>query len=310
MKLTLVVFCVYICFQLGTVTAHEEPSIEELQYSRNIEDDPNLKDAKQLTDTFQFQVAGTSAFKSVKVSLFLHDVKEKVWVEVSVTKSEGKTTCTKNNECKQTITLSKPLIGYDLLKPIRCTEDEFKEQPFVWEKGLDYWEEKEEEPRCYMITLSVNDKSTSQMYPNNCVENETDKDDDEGEAQHQQDVQRRPRNTFGTSITKFTKAKINNDRSFVCKVSHTYMGASTSLGSVIMGAEVKVYHKSRNNDAWGNYQLDLQWSQFAGGEDKFQSLVSKQHLSGQGVKWRKCFKCEITVNGAVTRQCLGNCTCK
>ena len=117
------------------------------------------------------------------------------------------------------------------------------------------------------------------------------------------------RNTYSTFITQLSKKKIGNMRKFVCKASHTYMGASISLGSAFLEATAKIYYKPENNADWGDHLLDLSWDQYSGGEDSFVSWVSQQHLNQQGVKWRKCFKCEVTVGGETVRRCRGECSC-
>ena len=310
LKLSTVVCSVIICLQLSCVIAHEEADIEELHYSRGEIVESDVPYWAQLLDVFQFQVADIS--EDTAVSLFLFDTKERTWVEASVNKEESEQYCSDQEKCKKTITLTKPLIGYDLLKPRGCEEEDLKEQPFAvgrWETR--YRDEEKERAQCYMVTVSVNNQSISQTYPDNCVEEEEAiaEAEDIREAPEHTSGKSLKRNTIGTSITKFKKYKINNDRKFVCKVAHTHMGASTSLGNPILGADVKIYYKPRDNAGWGSYLLDLGWHQFSDGEDKFVGWVSKQHLNQQGVKWSKCFKCQVNINGVVTRECQGDCTC-
>ena len=120
---------------------------------------------------------------------------------------------------------------------------------------------------------------------------------------------RQKRNTAVTSITQFKKQKVEDDRKFVCRVTHSHSGGSLSFQNGIPTADVKVYYKPSNNANWGSHLLDLQWSSFTDGKNKFVSSVTKQHLHSQGVEWNKCFKCEVTINGIVSRKCRGRCTC-
>ena len=233
----------------------------------------------------------------------MYNSRDKVWVEASAEKKEG--------EAHHILYVNKPLLGYDLLKSSGCEEEELKVQPFVKER----WGFKEKEeviPTCYLLTFSYNEQTASQMYPDNCVEEgstaakEKDLEGDEEENEYHSSHKR---NTYSTFITQLSKKKTGNMRKFVCKASHTYMGASTSLGSAFLEATAKIYYKPNNNADWGDHLLDLSWDQYSGGEDSFVSWVSQQHLNQQGVKWRKCFKCEVTVGGETVRWCRGGCSC-
>jgi len=273
----------------------------------------------QITDSFEFQIPGTSCkdkreeCKSVSPSqtfesLLLFDSEEGVWVEAAA----------KEEQQGNTVTLTKPLIGYDLLKPSGCGEEEFKTQPYT--KGRwGYLKEKEEQVQCYMVSVSTSGQSFSQMYPDNCAKREEKIYNDENvpvKAAPYKDFQTSPKghniqksNSFSFEITQFTKTKIGNDRKFVCRVAYTHLGHPTSLGNNFPDADVKVYYRPSNSASWG-LLLDLDWIQFSGGINKFVSWVSQQHLNNQGVGWNKCFKCEVKINGMEDRKCRGaGCTC-
>jgi len=288
-----------------------ELEIEDVQYSREETGDRAMKGVTQLTDQLLFQLP-SSPFTQTTVSLLLFDGEEREWREVSVHEEE-KQTCFKGGECEEGVTLRKPLIGYDLLKPGGCEEEEFKQQAFT--KGR--WGEEQERqekgnetpvPRCYLILVSRTSQSTSMMYPENCAERETSSFKAEKPGTAYQN--RKNRNTATSEITQFSKAKINQaeDRKFVCKLAYSHSGGTMSLENGLPAVDVKVYYKSSEGAGWGSPLLDLQWDRFSGGVNRFVSVVSKQHLKDQGVKWNKCFKCEVTVSGSTLEQCI-NCSC-
>jgi len=289
-----------------------KPYIKDLQYEREeTKECGHLGKEKcmlQLTDKIEFQVPLTeytlTKYVTSFVSLLVFDSEERVWVEASVN-TEEKRSCSWKGRCHNKMTLKKPLIGYDMLKSGDCEGDGFRQQPYIserWGKGED---EKEERPTCYMIISSINKQSVSQMYPYNCAEKEAALFKEEN---FDKVYPSRSARSFSFHIESFSKAKIGNDRKFVCKVWYAHMGYTTSLASGIPSTAVKVYYKHHQNDPWGSPLLNLQWTQFSNGQNKFVSRVSKQHLNSQGVKWKKCFMCEVTINGVVKTKCL-NCDC-
>ena len=298
----------------------KDADITDLNYVRESTKDPVIKGEMQITDSFEFQIPGTSCkdkrkeCKSVSPSqtfksLLLFDSEEGVWVEASA----------KEEQQGNTITLTKPLIGYDLLEPSGCGKEQFKTQPYTKGKW-GYLEEKEERDQCYMVSVSTSGKSFSQMYPDNCAETEAKIYNYENvpvKVAPYKDFQTSPkghniqkRNTHSAEITQFTKAKIGNARKFVCKVAYIHSGYATSLGNNVPDADVKVYYRPSNSASW-ELLLDLDWIQFSGGKNKFVSWVSQQHLNNQGVEWNKCFKWEVKINGITEdRRCRGaGCTC-
>ena len=156
-----VVWWVALCLLAAPIKSHQynsELEMGELQYSRIKGDGPG--GAVQISDVLEFQLDGASS-KDVNVSLFLYDAKERVWQEAGFDKEE--------QEGEYKVTLTKPLIGYDLLKNNGCGEDSLKTQPFAknrWGKK----EEKEKWTRCYLVAVEADDYSVFQTYPDNCVE--------------------------------------------------------------------------------------------------------------------------------------------
>lgn len=297
-----------------------DADIEDLNYVRKSTEDPVIQGEMQITDYFEFQIPGTSCkdkrgkCQPVKPSqtfksLLLFDSEEGVWVEASAEEEQN----------GNTITLTKPLIGYDLLKPSGCGKEQFKTQPYS-EGKWGHLKEEEERAQCYMVSVSTSGQSFSQMYPDNCAETEAAIYKDENvqvnyapykDFQMSSKVHNiQKRNTHSAEITQFTKTKIGNNRKFVCKVDYTHSGYPTGLGNNIPDADVKVYYRPPNSASWGTVLLDLEWKNFSpGGKNKFESWVSKQHLNNQGVGWNKCFKCEVTINNMVERECLGGPGC-
>ena len=317
------VFCTALCILMKGATAlQSELSIEGLQYSRE-DDGCAAKGTPQLTDKFVFRVpSGFPAWTAV--SLFLFDSEERVWVQASANRNE-RSTCDKpqcleyikpglkcreyKTVCQKYITLSKPLIGYDLLKKGGCDGEEFKTQPFTPGRWGEETDEDEDSGQCYMIAVGSNGQSTSQMYPDQCAEKAISLYKEDNSPAVEKSLLRPKRSTFSVSITQFTKTKIRDNRKFVCKVAYSFHGYLTSLGLGFPVADVKVYYRRNNSEPWGSHLLNLARDQFSNGENWFVSWVSKQHLNGQGVGWMKCFKCEVTVNGAVRRSCHGGCVC-
>ena len=159
-----VVWWVTLCLLASPVQSHQynsELEISDLQYSRVKTDDPKI--GVQLSDVLEFQLDSASD-KEINVSLFLYDAKERVWQEAGHNKNDKGS----ENGSKM-ITLTKPLIGYDLMTANGCGGDSMKTQPFT----KDRWgtkEEREKWARCYMVAVSADDYSVFRTYPDNCVE--------------------------------------------------------------------------------------------------------------------------------------------
>ena len=156
-----------LCLLAAPAKSHQyesELDMRELQYSRVEGDDERLKDAVQILDVLKFKLDGASS-EDVNVSLFLYDVKERVWQEAGFNKEEQDS----DEDKTRIITLTKPLIGYDLLKNNGCGEASLKAQPFTQDRWGDK-EEKEKWTRCYLVAVEADDHSVFKTYPDNCVE--------------------------------------------------------------------------------------------------------------------------------------------
>ena len=296
-------------------------AIEKLQYTSK---ETTQKGQPQITDKFTFQISNWNYYSDIPASLRLFDYEERVWVDASVDKNQGKYCFEKNEctifrcsnrwECKTQVTLEKPLIGYDLLKSGGCDGDEFKTQPFSKGRWGALEEEEEDEGLCYLITISSGGQSVAQMYPENCSQKQVQVSDKSFYSEHQQLAaapffSRQSRTPSSHYITQFTKNTNGGFRKFVCKVKYTHMGGPVNLGYGSPTADVKVYYKNNNSASWGSHLLNLSWDNYNDGVNKFESWVSKESLQEQGVKWKKCFKCEVEIDGVTKRSCLGNCSC-
>ena len=292
-------------------------AIEKLQYTSK---ETTQKGQPQITDKFTFQISNWNYYCDIPASLRLFDYEERVWVDASVDKNQGKYCFEKNEctifrcsnrwECKTQVTLEKPLIGYDLLKSGGCDGDEFKTQPFSKGRWGALEEEEEDEGLCYLITISSGGQSVAQMYPENCSQKRVQVNPEHQQLAAAPFLSRQSRTVSPHSITQFTKNTNSGFRKFVCKVKYTHMGSDpVNLSSGIPTADVKVYYNS--GAGWGSYLLNLRWVNYnsASGVNKFESWVSKEHLQEQGVKWNKCFKCEVEIDGVTERSCLGKCDC-
>ena len=159
-----------LCLLAAPTKSHQyesELEMGELQYSRLEVDDERLKDAVQILDVLKFQLDGASS-EDVNVSLFLYDVKERVWQEAGFNREEIDIDGGDDNS--RIIALTKPLIGYDLLKNNGCGEASLKAQPFAKYRWGDNLEEKEKWTRCYLVAVEADDYSVFKTYPDNCVE--------------------------------------------------------------------------------------------------------------------------------------------
>ena len=303
--------------RLSIKPAVKNLAIEELQYTSK---ETTQKGKPQITDKFTFQIPNWNYYSDIPASLRLFDYEERVWVDASVDKNQSRY-CFKRNECtifgcsfrrecKAHVTLEKPLIGYDLLKSGGCDGEEFKTQPFTKGRWGAPEEEEEDVGLCYLITISSGGQSVAQMYPENCSQKKVVVNTEHHQLAAAPFLGRQSRSTSSHSITQFTKQWIGGFRKFVCKVRYTHMGGPVDLGFGIPTADVKVYYKNDDGASWGSHLLDLSWVNYNNdGVNKFESRVSKGHLQEQGVKWNKCFKCEVEINDEMERSCLGDCDC-
>lgn len=293
------------------------PTIKNVKYTS----EKTLQDKQpQITEQFRFQVPVGRYDLEIPVSLRLFDYEARAWVDTSVDKRQSKY-CYYRNECRMfgcsrrwgcetQVTLEKPLIGFDLLKSGGCNGDDFTPQPFSQGRWGAPEKDGEETDRCYLITISAGGQSAAQMIPENCSQKRVPVLDVEEQQQAAEPFQsRHSRSTSSHSITQFTKRKMGGLRKFVCRVAYTHMGGSVNLSSGFPSANVKVFYKNNDSATWGSHLLDLSWNNYNGADNGFVSWVSKEHLQEQGVRWNKCYKCEVRINGVVERSCLGNCTC-
>lgn len=260
--------------------------IGDLQFKEEETRDWSSNGEVQIVDRIEFKESGSDGGSSSKipnitphpVALFLFDSEEKTWEEASV-KKEEKQVCVKSG-CHTTVTLTKPLLGYDLLKQSGCGgEGQFKKQPFT--EGR--WEEVEEEeedarPPCYMTSISSNQQSTASIFPEGCATREINWFGRENREGISPGGSTRVPRSPGNTVVYFSKRTIGNDRKFVCRVIYSHMGYGTNLGNSVPAADVKVFYKPIQGAKWGSYLLDLGWRGFFAGQNrfvpiKFQSLL-------------------------------------
>lgn len=297
---------------------------EELHYEQQD------KDMNHVTDQFTLQVPSQSSLtaplddsqgnlsKDASISLHILDLSEGVWVEESFMK-EQHVVCPARGACTSSVTLQRPLVGYDLLRSAACG-GEMKKQPFT--EGRWGFIKEEQEMPCYLVSTT----DGGRMFPEKCAVQETvqetaqetvqetDKNpqwaalnDNSVSLQAFRPIQTMP--THGTTVEHFAKSRQPGLRKFVCRVSYHHYGYPLNLRHEPPSSTVSVFYKPHDAAQWGTL-LNLSWDQFARGLNRYRSWVAPQHLNNQGVEWSGCFKCVAHVNGVSHSKCLGPCNCE
>ena len=284
-------------------------AIVELNYYRN--KTQGDKEILQIWDNFdvKFSYSPSLTF-DYKINLFMYDSDTRTWEEGSVNEREGESKCglfdRYQPRCDRSITLNKPLIGLDLLKPSGCREGEFKKQPYTSGRW-GYLDSGREETACYMVVISTRGQSVSKLYPDKCVQEMLIIE----QSIFEEYSRREKRNTQEYDIIDFKIIENSGNQKFICKFEFLQYSIAVNLQNDIPTTVVKVYYKQNNASPWGSYLLELDWKNFNEnhGFNRYKSKVSNVHLVTQGVDVNNCFKCEVSINGLVFRMCLGDCTC-